>query len=417
LSDVVIGSDDSTGKVTANRWVLATLTVTAGVVVGLAPVLIATNGAYLLPYFSGGMIVVAAFYFAFIKLSGRKFHTTATNPLTFLELLLAGLSTVSAWALSGFIWFIFYQLFKLIGWLSVRVGLFGAFNYDAIAFWGTLFFAILFGTGVFVSSLYGMISKLYPNTAGVRSAFYDLATRRRRWLVYYLLLGVAFPALVGLTAYLTTARPPGTWFYIFLQLYLFIVTSGLSTGPQPGQLNKDSAAPAVEAVVKLLNSLGYKIMPQPKIGDQELDPFLVNLDLLAYNDQRAIAIEIKTQKESPAPVEWTVASSLRMAALTIKPELEKLGINTETIDLFLVLNDRKPAASLIDFSNNLKETPEQGMIHIVEIPSTTIAEILATDDQMILKNIARDVGLSVDDMNAAAPSISPFQAAEGGERS
>lgn len=411
MSDVAISPDSSPDKSTVNRWALATLTSIAGVMVGIMPVIVLTRGAYLLPFFFFAMVAIAAAYFFFNKAARKKLQAPETYPLNFLELLSAALSAVSAWALSGFIWYICYRVAIFIGWLVALIGVFGAFNYEAIAFWVTLSIACLLGIGVFIASLSEMISKLYPNTTSFHSIFYELATRRRRWLITCLLIGVAVPALVGLIGYFLIGSL-GTWFYLFLQLYLFIATSGLSAVARPGHSAKQPSASAVEAVIKLLNNVGYKVIQQPKIGDKELDPFLINLDLLAYNDERALAVEIKTQKESPEPVEWAAASSLRMTGLALIPELENFGIKAEDIELFLILNDVEPAPSLINFCDNLTS---HDVIHTVKLPSTMIEEILASDDQTALQNIARDIGFSMSSVEAAAPSILPLRAAEGGE--
>lgn len=373
-------ADGSIQSVRVNKLALLLLT-WLGVIVGLAPVALFLGRPRLLLYIAGASALSAVFYGLLLQESAE---TSATSSPSAVEFLLGGLSAVYLPAAGGIVSLVVYWVVYGAAWL---VGvLIGWFRLEAqvvpqsIAYYPTVVLAVLFGVGSGVGV--GQLRRqLYPDIAGVKSAFYDLISRGRRRLwttAAALVSGVAL-------ALLLVRETTGTWPYILLQVHLCILSLPLSiAGGVPSRTTS-----AIRAIEKLLTAAGYHTVLAPRTGDAAIDPLLANVDLIAHDDERAFVVQVKTRELSPSRVDWTAASSLQTAAWTLGGVSQKLDLTSKKVEPLMVLVGVKP-----DESQSLRAFSKEESVGVVDISSEDLAQILRADDPEDLRELAqRHLGL------------------------
>ncbi len=387
-----MAADGLTKSTRVNKPVLMLLT-WLGSIIGLAPVAFFLGRPCLLLYVAGASLLSAVLV-GFSELKATE--TSATNSPSFLEFLLGGLSVVYLPAAGGAGLLIVYGLVyggalllgALLGWL----GLHARIVPEAVAYYPTAVFAVLMAVGT-VEGVKELQSKLYPDVAGIESAFYDLISRRRGILV-----ACSAPAVLVLGAVLAAFlanRLTASWFCVFLQVYLCIVTMPLGLA---GELPKRSTS-AIDAVRKLLEASGYQTTMSPRTEDRDeaIDPLLMNVDLFAYNEERALALQVKTRGQAQGLVDWNAASALQDAAWALDELSDKLGLPSQQVEPLMVLIGAEPDDSLRAFS-------QAESVQIVEIPEADVPRIAVTVDEDDLREMAgRYPGLGVSVGDAIAP--------------
>jgi hypothetical protein len=355
------------------------IAVALGTVIGYAPSVVLLERPIWLPF-----VAAAAAIGAFGGL--RKVPALATNRPGFLEFLLGTLSSVYLPVLAGFgslfIYWVFYGIITLLRslllWLNVSTQL----NPDAFAHTITaivvFFYSLVTGFGAD-----HLAQQLYPNVSGLKSAFYDTISRRRGQFV-----GCAVAAVAGLALFLALFILKGwvgSWFFYILLSILF---AGISA--PLWSLGEGFSRPATEIRVleNLLRASDYDIVRSPKTGKSGVDPLMINVDLLAYNDEQALVVQVKTEK-SPTPVDWTAASTLQTAAWAVDGAREQFGLGSQRIEPLMVLMGAVSDESLRAFSQ------EEG-IRIAEIPDTTavLGALTASDVHKLREMAQRYLGLS-----------------------
>ncbi|MDP9171808.1 MAG: hypothetical protein M3N54_14425 [Acidobacteriota bacterium] len=157
---------------------------------------------------------------------------------------------------------------------------------------------------------------------------------------------------------------------ITAELFLLIVLAEFK--------EKDGAQPrGLKAIGRLFEASGYKVTLQPQIGDKSVDAFLKRIDLFAEAEFFSFAVGVLSADFKPAPVDWTLASSLRAAAslYASKPDL---------VHCMLLLLGAPADPSLRAFG-------EREGVQVIELPDaqvTLLAE--AADSQETLRKIARE---------------------------
>lgn len=248
-----------------------------------------------------------------------KAETLSTNEPSTHEFLLAGIGSVAIWASVGLhAWLIYSIAFVVVwilgfpaSWIGFQVQAWA----DPVALGASLLLAILpFAVDACRLSLAHMNEQLFPNAAGVQSAFYEQPEQEQRsWRVRAVV--VTLVAVAGVLALIWT--PSGLFsmilrfgLYTTLQFAVFIIAwqayaaSALPAPPDPDTL---------EAVRKLAEAVGYHTVPQIMTGDPAIDPLLVYLDLVAFSDPKtfhdepSLAIDIRTK---PVPTNIALTSSL-----------------------------------------------------------------------------------------------------------
>ena len=132
-----------------------------------------------------------------------------------------------------------------------------------------------------------MINQLYPTGAETKYAFSELLTSKRSLLVKWTIIALVILLALFISSLLVTGRFNKV-FVILLQL--FFVYAPLPLWAPPGesrQRRPPRTETAIAAIRKLLGAAGFKVISSPETGDARIDPILRNVDLFAYNDEKA----------------------------------------------------------------------------------------------------------------------------------
>jgi hypothetical protein len=356
-------ADESIKSVRVNRLALILLTVIA-TIIGLAPIVLLLDRPHLLLYFAIGAAVLAALF----SFTPEVSETSATDSPGFLEFLLGGLGAIFTPALLGTLWVVLYWVIygvaKLVELLAVWAGWQVQPNADLIAFYPTVVLAALFGIGFVLISEQNMAGQLYPDTAGIKSAFYELLAQERRRLIgctsaALLVLGVALAVFMA-------AGSTGKWFHVLLQLYLLVVSAPLS------MLGTETTRPretvdTVEDISQLFEAAGYQVERFPRTGSADVDPLLISLDLFAQRSGHNVVVDVRTASESTEPVDWKAGTGLTMATWALSKQRD---LSPEDVDPLLVLvDDVKPDESLVTFSKKER-------VKILSVASEDVKRVL-----------------------------------------
>ena len=257
------------------------------------------------------------------------------------EYALAGWSSLSLASTVSFVGIGIYWITGLVlrfvawaaGWLDAVLEP----NPEFWGFWVSLILVAFTATSMTLVQAAELAEKLFPNTAGVRSAYYSLLEEGKRVTWAAVATGVALIVLPIAWA------PPGRSFAIALAVLLFYSGAAISSMSRstPRVTNKKRI---LGALSKILRSIGYDVVQSPRTGDPSVDPLITTVDLLAHSPRRALVIEIKAPKES-RPVEWHEAAALRKAARKLQVALWESDSVIEVLPV-LVLVGRPRAESL-----------------------------------------------------------------------
>lgn len=372
----VVASDNQTKVVKVNR-VAASVLALVGALIGLAPGIVHLGRPFVSLYFAAGALLLAIIY-CVRKRSAERDTVRATNSPLMSEFLLAGLGAVFPFAFLSFVWLILYPvLYWLLRAVQALTG--WPVNAGGITFYVTASLVSLIAIVLLLNAFERIISQLYPNAAGVDSAFRTAVTaRRKRLFVMLSVVALILLVLPTIAVFLFAGAPP-PWFYIYLNLCLII----LSAGPFNAQSATATTSPeAAIAVGKLLEAVGYQVTVYPRLGDEEVDPLLVYLDIIAYSPGRALAIKLRTPKSSTEPVDWSAASGLTMCVRSLNNYLPRLELEASELEPCLVLIGVSADQSLLDYC---KDEP----IQLIAIENeTALHQVLSTGNQDEMKSIA-----------------------------
>jgi len=153
--------------------------------------------------------------------------------------------------------------------------------------------------------------------------------------------------LVALGAMLWWLDLRGVALPILLALLLFYTSFPLA---ELGRKSSDKlVARVVDALVKLLEKAGYRVVRAPRTGKSEIDPLLQSVDLLARGHEHAFAVQVKTVAPN-AMVEWNEVAAVRTAAALLSDETVADGGTPMLVEPLLMLVGGKVAQSLEAFS-------------------------------------------------------------------
>jgi hypothetical protein len=248
----------------------------------------------------------------------------------------------------------------------------------SIAYWSTLFVSAILAIGAAVGTAENMLRRTFSGRGS--SLFHYGPSTQKRWLAMYAPV-VVLVILGGAVSFWLFVETKSHLFYIVLQLLAYAAGVPLINTRFRRQTE------VVRGVSKLLNALGYTVIHSPRTGDTALDALLANLDLLAYDDGRAFAVEVKSWINSAAPVNWSEASNLQMKAKALQhPEVsERLqlpSLTNKDVQPLLILVDRRHGDGLVAFSN-------EEHVPIETIKRELVDEALATDSQENLVRLAQ----------------------------
>ena len=374
--------DEKTGGIYVNKIALVFL-ITVATTFGLLPATVVLGRLQLLIYIAIGALIVAIIKF-------RSFETSATEEPSLPEFMLGGIGAIGNAAFIGFGWlFVYWMVFGgliLFEFIANLLGFEINLNSQLIAYYVSLIPAI--AGGIMTVSLSGdrLAQQLYPQTAGIKSAFYEIINYKRRKLIVKTIVILGISGFVTAVA-LFTGIFRTWWFSLLSLMFLFMVTNSLSRKGE--KLPAMKSENAIKAVSKLLSVIGYKVVPSPRTGKSEIDPLLVSLDLFAQKKKHRLAIEVRTPGEKPSVSELPLMSKLSMAdLLTATLALEKFFSEEEPEETSIKVN---PMVVFIGTKadDNIRAFSKKESIQIIEIPdSKVVDQILGTEIPEELQKIA-----------------------------
>jgi NTE family protein len=260
----------------------------------------------------------------------------------------------------------------------------GDFHPDTRPHWvlvSTIGFSLLLGLAFAMQTARGIAGKLYPETQGGRSLFYAAAATRGRMVGWGFVVGVA--VFGGFVAGWILWRE--WWLAGLLEAFILLGTAMLWQRGAAGVERPDERI--VAAVAELLKTAGFEVKRDPETGRASVDSVVRGVDLLAEGHQRRLAVEVKTGSSS-THVDWTAASSLRVAASALGSELRSRRGGPAQVEPVLFLVGVHPDESLEEFSRDIDVT-------LVRLPDEESLD-LARDGSAAsgYPEVARALGLS-----------------------
>jgi hypothetical protein len=211
----------------------------------------------------------------------------------------------------------YWALFGVIDGLLSAVGL--GWNVEWIV-WAA--FAVIAGPlwlGVVVITGQSLKKNLYPDVAGVRSRYHELAGHRRFFVI--VIFGLAVP--VGAIAFLLTAGI-ASWLRILLGVLLLVylaIVSATASPPSEPAMTGTFTPSALLALWAAFVEGGYDVF-SPRTGDPEIDPLLVEIDLFARRAGRGLVVQIKQREAGSAkPLAWTESTAVTTAARVLELQI------------------------------------------------------------------------------------------------
>jgi hypothetical protein len=347
----------------------------------------------------------------------RGFVSRGTVRPTVAEFLLATVDALSPPAICCFflvgVYFAADIAARLVAWLLSLVGIHWGHHEVVVIF--AAIFGVLYGVVTIVITLEAMREKLYPDVAGVPSAYHELATRRGR-VILTVLFGLVFPAAA---VALLLATGAASWPGYVLLLYMILVST---TASPPDAVLLDTASDeAIDALAASFGESGYDVVMHPRTGEAEVDPLLVDVDMFAQKGPRRFAVQVKQREgESAAePLPWSAATGLATAARVLELDLQASGPAEpeptsppsvpERVEPVLVLVGLEPDSSLNAFS-------EAEHVHILSVgragASSSVGDPDVTGDlsRIVERYAARLVGGA----SVQTPAVqTPAEAASG----
>jgi hypothetical protein len=196
-------------------------------------------------------------------------------------------------------------------------------NFNPVTFSGILL-SIIYLLGI-LFSLFAPADRvarlLYPNVAGIRSAFYDDAVNRRKRTITRLTIGVLILLVwLGMGAYL------GWLDNAEYQIFTLFALFGFASQKEPfNDLPQQfgTVYNTTQAVGKVLQTAGYTVTPYPRTGQSEIDPSLLEVDLYAEKNNRLIVVDVVGDNEPRSTNPAARCGNLALASMLLGDFLQQ----------------------------------------------------------------------------------------------
>lgn len=306
--------DTTTAPVSVNRAAVV-LTIALATAVGMLPWVLVIGRPTLVALFALLAAILGA-------LPLRNYQTFAHRRPTFMEYALGGGGVLLQPAVASLLGILTFLFVRWSSGMSNR--LFGRMGWDlhlsprTVAYGVSLVVVLIMLLGI-VSWAKNLIRQLYPQTAGVPSAFYELVHGRQRRTLLWALAGLLVLLLVEWgAAFLLPNAVRSTGWNLGLAFLLVLISSPLAELGE-GTVSEERGR-TVDALAKLLEHAGYQVTPSPRTGRAELDPLLTNVELFAESPTARYAIEIRRPDRDPADL-LRAADDLATAAWALDQTL------------------------------------------------------------------------------------------------
>jgi hypothetical protein len=267
----------------------------------------------------------------------RRVIPTCPRPTAGEIALAAATATYTIAAVAFAWWGVFWAIHAVLAVLDSVIA--GGIAEDRIAWWICL---VLFGPLVVVAAAraaYEMEAELYPAT-GLRSRYRDVIRFRGRTLAWRTVaVVVVLAAFIGVSIAADLDRETvGAWLLIG-----FGVGGAAFAVPAGAERLGSVRTPNVKRVADCAEAAGWRVLPNPQIGDVGIDPFLAEVDLFARKGSLAMLVKVVQGDTGTVaegrldPVGWPVVATVLTAARSLPKNQLPEGV--ETVEPVLVLID------------------------------------------------------------------------------
>jgi hypothetical protein len=224
------------------------------------------------------------------------------------------------------------------------------------AYLAVVWLVVFAGVYAYIGTSQAM-KQLYPGIAGTRSPLYALTIQRRRLKVW----GATSVVVLVVVAVLT-ALGFRTWPLVGLEMFLLGLTATIRAFSE--RTAGTASARTRNTMARLLESRGFEVVQSPRTGDVQLDPLISRIDLLAYSQDRAFAVDVLDPEQHADPASWREASDVQLAtsALLSASDLMKIDVPVEPVLVLPGLEEDK----------TLKLFCERERVHVVQLDSDIV---------------------------------------------
>jgi len=338
-------AEEKSAGVKINKAAIVLITGIASLI-GTMPVFLFLEHPSLIPYSALFALIIATIVVFTAS------HKVEEKP-PFGAFLLAGCGEVSRISLPCLVFFAIYYLTYSIAWLVTYLAfLLGPkwnVNLDHIAFYPSIVFSGLGAIAAIVVGTRKMINQLYPTAAETKHAFFVLLTSKRSLLIKWTIWALVILAVLFISSLIVTGGLSKV-FIILLQLYFAYVALPLLLPPSGSRRRRPpQTEKAIEALGKLLGAAGFKVISSPETGDARIDPILRNIDLFAYNDEKALVLNVKYNMPKD-PVRLVDALNVLTAARSLSLSSKELEIPTDNVIPVLLAIEGHADESIVEYA-------------------------------------------------------------------
>jgi hypothetical protein len=337
VSSSAAGHQDSAGYSNpSRRKFLVAILALFPIMAGWAPAALALHKIWLLPYLFAWSAVI-------VVLATRRLLTFPTTRPTVPELLFAQLDVAFLPALLGILWLVLYWAVLSVARVIIPGN--ELHRGEQLAATGlSLAFAAAVNVGSSWSVTRDLGMALYPRWGGNRTRYFYMTLQPQVTVTVSIGAFVLAASVAGAAVLSSSWTSPAVWVVVLA----FLVVAAVTLAPQPVRSQPgDPEAEDVQAIGDAFTELGYRVVAYPRLGGADADPFVQQLELFPYSDQRAYAVEIKHGIAGAKPLSWTAGTSLLETARAL--ERAKLAETAASVWPLLVVFDAKADDSLRAF--------------------------------------------------------------------
>jgi len=264
------------------------------------------------------------------------------------EFLLASVGALFAPALLSALWLGFAQIFRLALDLALPA--------DDARTWARALTSIVglsYVPFTAVVTARRLARQLYPDVAGARSPLYQIVIKPRRLIPYFATAGlVAVIALVVALVLNVGEAAAG-----LVLVYGIFVSSAVYT------LDEGALNPAAADARDLASSLATEeseVARPPRSTDPAVDPYLAELDLVAFRDGVLFAMDVKKGGSDAPKAHWGDAAEVQFAASVLRDVAPSQYAGVTDVVPVLVVLDR-------GFDDDLEEFCRENEVALVVV--------------------------------------------------
>jgi hypothetical protein len=287
-----------------------------------------------------------------------------------LELMASFLSALSLGSITSIASLGSYVSVQFLHWSASKIaGLFDRaipFGSEGPATVFGYFVAAMLIPGVVIMTTKGLMQALFPSVAGYSTPFQRFL--RKPWVPVLVCAAFIMVFAYAVVAFSWPRERFGLGASSITSFLVFLGTMWAWAGAQQETAPR-AFTNAEDTIGELLKALGWALLPQPRTGQAEIDPFLAEIDFLATRQDRALVVLVTSRGLTEQEV-LRKAANVALASSALSAAGEKSQANSKPVEPVLVVLESEVSSKLHVFTNH------QG-VTVVHVPS--VAELQPVD--------------------------------------